>query len=1101
MPILLQKNFPDPVRDATSLIEHRLKEGRGTSFIHIVPTNRRVRDAERKYLRALPRQASERFLLFTLETLAVELFTLLCPPRRLVDGPSQAVVFHHAMINIASSLRYFKLHSGSRFLHRGTFQKIINVINKLKNEGVYPSLLQIELEGVGSDEEPKLRDILAIYEEYEHLLGTEYIDSAGYLKSVNEQWDDRVGDRVLQYFQGADLIVISGFDKFSDPEITMLSGLTSLRNFGTVISFDYFSDNDRVFGHLEENYKKFIQLGFKKTAKQYFSADEFTLHIAKHFISHDRKPPCPDLSRKVSVCQAPTRRDEVELIAKIIKRLVHDESAVRLSKICVAMFQPKLYTNLFHEIFPAYGIPANITDRFPLDQSPCIIALLSLLTVQEHNFRLRDIMRALTTPYFSFGEGKDKIDAGNLCEIGTALKVPAGFRTWTTRIERRLEEVQRDLMTVDDDIEAWHLTREQDGLSKAIRDLRHLAGTLSPFTIPLRPQEFRERVRALFEDLHVVENIMSVSTPSLGDHQREKDARALQKFLYFLDEYLDVLQSEHGTDTPQPLTFYLDTLRTAIPHIRYNIRQKWGYGVLVTTLEETRELDFDVMIIAGLVDGEFPPLYQPEILVSKKRQDISEHFHPVEHRYLFYQVATNFRNRLYLTMPQRDAHRQLLPSSYIDALASIVQLDDMRGHIPPELEDPIFSKSELLRHAGTMLNFSESESLERILDLPVDEEIRETFEHMRLAVRVERCRLEKSEVSPYGGMIFGNLHPHAAMALQSLRDRVYSVTQLESYGKCPFQFFADKVLKLNVPMEIERGVSPMERGAVVHDILFDFYIDRRKKNMPLLSRCNDADFARAVDDLWAIAKAKLERFGGADVLWNIEKERMLGATGRKGILNEFLEYERSRDYTVRPAYFEVAFGSKVGARKSTDPDLTLSEPVSVNNVLLRGKIDRVDLGEGIAKIIDYKTGSTGFHKDEIESGMSLQLPIYLYVIERILADHLGQQVIPAAGVYYNITSPVKEEIAIASGEHRGMVIDKNTRSRNLVPTDEDLRSVIGKAVDFVNSYVENIANGIFPVEPKDVDRVCGYCNFNTVCRIRDSAVPDREPSPDNHHRS
>lgn len=55
-----------------------------------------------------------------------------------------------------------------------------------------------------------------------------------------------------------------------------------------------------------------------------------------------------------------------------------------------------------------------------------------------------------------------------------------------------------------------------------------------------------------------------------------------------------------------------------------------------------------------------------------------------------------------------------------------------------------------------------------------------------------------------------------------------------------------------------------------------------------------------------------------------------------------------------------------------------------------------------------------------------------------------------------------------------------------------MRGVISTAVTFVNRYVDNIAGGKFPVEPKDLDRVCRQCDFITVCRIQSIAVPDIE---------
>ncbi len=1096
MPILLQKNITGPVLDIQTILDQRLAEGNASSFLHIVPTNRKVRDAERKYLRALPRQTGERFFLFTLETLAVELHNLIAQPRRFIDGPSQAVLLSRAIKNRAPDLRYFKPQRGTRVLQSGTFQKIINVINKLKNEGVYPSLLAIELDTADGGERAKLHDLLTIYEEYERLLGSMYVDTAGFLKIVNEQWDETAGKAVRMHFPNVDLIVISGFDRFSDPELTMIANLTALGGFGTIISFDYFRGNDAVFGHLEINYRKFLEIGFALAEKETFRGSTFSFHCARYLFAEDRKSPGLDLRDRVVLYDAPTRKGEVELIAKIIKRIHQENPETVLSKICVAMFKPDLYTSLFHEVFREYGIPANITDRFSLDQSPCITALLSLLAVRENNFRLRDVMRALTTPFFSFGEGDHRIDAGNLYGIGTGLRVSAGYSTWTKRIERRLAEIKQILATTDDEVEAWRMGAEREGLGKAARDLEGLSSLLEPFRETMRPADFRDRVLALLGHLHVAENILAASHRALEDEQREKDARGLQKFLYFIDEYLDLLESETDNQTLQPLSYYLDTLRTAIPQILYNIRQKWGYGVQVTTLEETRGLEFDVMIIAGLVDGEFPPAYQPEILFSQARREHAERLHPVEHRYLFYQVATNFKKRLFLTTPRRDANRELVASTYIDALASVARFEDLRGSTPSELSEPLFSRQEMYRHAGEILSVRGSELPDAIREEMVrDPEAAGTIGHMREAIEVENSRERNVGLPEYRGILSGKLSPEASRALKSLRERVYSVTQLESYGRCPFQFFADKVLRLSFREEPEEGISGAERGGIIHEILFEFYTERRSKGLPSLGGCDDADFSSAMADMRRIAAAKLDRFVADEAFWKVEKDLILGSDQRKGILNEFLEFERSREYNLRPSYFEVAFGSKVGSRKMTDPKMNLADPVRVGNVQLSGKVDRVDVGTGTLKIIDYKTGATTLRKDEIESGMSLQLPIYLYVIEKILAEQTGDKFSPAAAAHFKLRSPFKEEVIIGNEEYRGAAFETRSRSNILVPTDEKLREVIAEAIAFVNDYVDKISEGVFPVEPKDIDRVCVYCEFKTVCRIQNKPTAEESPTP------
>ncbi len=1095
MPLLLHTTASPPDAALDTLIERRLRDGKPASFLLIVPTNRKVRDAERKFLRLIPGSTSPTLNLFTLSTLAAEIFGVCVPPRRPLEGPSQAILLHQALANLAPSLKFFRPHHRGRILPNGTFRKIMNVMNRLKEEGLYPSLLRIELDGADAAEQGKLRDMLAIIEEYERLLGASFIDPAGYLKEVNAAWNASAVERVRNRFREADLIAVSGFDRFSDPELTLLGELSAMPGFTTVVSFDYHPDNPEIFGHLAENHRKLLEMGFRAARAEHFADSPFVEHLARSLFRLELPEHPPDERRRVTILDAAGRREEVLLIARTIKQLAGALPGRDLGRVCVAMFRPEPYTPLFREIFAEYGIPANITDRFALDQSPVVIAVMALLGVQERNYRVSDLMRALTTPYFSFGKDDDRIDAGNLHEVAASLRIRAGHSVWLRRIDNRLRDVSERLATADDDIELFQLAREQNMLQQARRDIERIAALLAPFSSPLDPANFRTHVHELLNRLHIAEGILSPGSAMMTDEQREKDARAYQKFLSFLDDYLEILGiQEHGAG-PQPLSFYLDALRTAIPQVRYNIRQKWSYGVQVTSLEETRGLEFDVMMIAGLVDGEFPPLYQPEVLFSRARRELYEQRHLVEHRYLFYQVASNFTEHLYLTCPRRDGNVQLMPSSFLDALAAVVAVDDRRGTAVPAEPEPLCSVQELLHYAGTLPGMDTSGLLPPGLE-GIGMEVRETLEQMRLASTVERGRQESGGLPGFNGMIGGDLSGSALSALQALRNRVYSVTQLESYGSCPFRFYAEKVLRLRIPPVVEDGITPAERGALLHEILFQFYVERRAKKLPTMAECTDEEFSSAIDRMREIARTRLDAVMTDDALWEAEKHLYLGAAERKGVLSDFLHLERTQAYDTRPAFFELAFGTRAGGRKSMDPLLMIPEPLRVGEVRLRGKIDRLDMGNGAAKIIDYKTGSTLMSRDELELGMSLQLPVYLYAVERLFAGETRDQVQAAAGVTVRLRPPVREEIGLANRKFGGLAFDAASRSRGIVSDNAELQEIIARAVVFVNDYVDSIAKGKFPIEPKKPLRTCRTCDIKTICRIR-SRLPLPEDEGEN----
>jgi ATP-dependent helicase/nuclease subunit B len=1086
--VLLRKNYRAPRTDIDAEIRRRLRSGESATFCYVVPTRRKIRELQRALLAEVPGNVAPSFGLYTFETLASALHSILNPPKRLVRSAVQAVLLLEAIRSVEGELSYIRLRGRSRTLPRGTFQKILRVIGYLKERGVYLPVLYDEVEHADVGERPKLADILKIYEAYDRLLGVRFTDVPGIMKEVNDGWVAASGaERFRAHFPECNAMFVAGFDEFSDPELTMLHHCSEMKEIGTLVAFDYHHENDEVFGHLRENYEKLLGMGFQQESMPAPGRSDTQAFFAQRLFRKAREAD-PATGRRglpaansITIAAAQDRAREAELVAKIIKRLVHERPGRDLSAICVSMVRPQEYTQLFRETLRRYEIPANITDRYNLHQSPLVVSIMSLLTLPERNYRLTNIMRALSSPYLRFGDRSAPLDAGNIYAVASLLKISGERTSWIRRIDERLAAVRERLRMADEEFEGPEFRRQESMLVKARSDLAVLFALLARFDEPMRPYEFKQRLCALLEEVHILESLLDGRGADLD--ALEVDTRAYQKFCGFIDEFLEILEVEGKGKERQPLSFYADRLRQAVSQERFNIRQKYGYGVNVTSFSETRGLRFEVMIMVGLIDGEFPLVYQPEIFFSTPRRERKERYHLQEQRYLFYQALTNYSERCYLTYPLTIGGKETVPSSFLDALREAAALEGDDKAFSELVARDIHSKEELHTYAGALLG-------KKADGAPADAdwercrtELGATFDRMRLAMDVERSRGSRTALPEYNGIIGAHVSPGAREALEQLRHRVYSVTQLESFGKCPFQYFADRVLRLNVIEEPEEGLTPIERGDLLHEILFEFYSARRKRGAPPLWNSSDDEFARANAEVQAIANAAITAMNVTDILRDVENETILGSDRREGILHEFLIRERGRETSTTPAFFEAAFGRKVESERRIDPHLRHPGAVTAGNVQLRGKIDRIDVGESFFSIIDYKSGRNP-GREEIDLGISLQLPLYLYAVERILLEVQEKKLMPAAGMYYILKSPVKEKVGIASDEHNGEAFPRSRASRQLVPDDAELRRVIDRAVAFVNEYVDTIAKGSFPVEPKDPRRVCAYCDFQTTCRIQ-----------------
>lgn len=1082
MPVILYKNS-SLVSDIQAEIKQRISKGEDDTFVLIVPTRRKVRELQREFLKPAPNHTASAFNIFTLENFATELHSLFCSPKKFLTPTTQAVIFENAIRNKANELLYFLPQGIKHSIPKGTFDKIINVINSLKEAGVYITSLYEELESAQSDEKLKLKDLLTIYEEYESLLGDSFIDVGGIFKELNTTLTN--SPPLVNFwnrFKNTEIIFISGFDEFSDPEITMLDAVSKFKvkkdnkDLGLVISFDYYLNNDELFGHLKENFDKFLKIGFNYHTEHSETKPSFKQHVTQHLFRADDSLTKLDFSEKVTLISSHNREEEVETIAKVIKNLIYNDPERDLSKICVAMYQPQIYTKLFHEIFPRYGIPANITDRFALDQSAVAVSIISLLNIIQNNYRQRDIMRALSSSFFTFTDGKSIIDSGNLYAISVALKIIAGKNFWKTRISNRINQIQRDMRNNEDEIEIHHLKNEIDSLQKGLNDILLLENFLKPFETKLTPFEFRNALIELLNRLRVPENILKFPDSNL--ELLEKDTRAYQKFLQLLDDLIDLLTFQAKEKEVHSLKFYIDQLKAAVSQTRYNIRQKYGYGVYITSFEETRGLEFDIMFASGLVDGEFPPPYSPEIFYSNSRQKKKEQYHLTEKRYLFYQCITNFSENLFITYPKNDDDNKLVRSPFINSLLKILDCRDWQNTLPEKMTNAVYTEEELLQRIGNNKRINPAYKN----NIPLDERILRHIEFIFKAIEIESSRTTSDKMLEYNGKIYEALTDSSKKLLENTLDKTYSITQLEKYAKCPFKYFADNILRLNVSKELEEGITPIEKGSILHEVLFQFYINRRKQNLPPLFECNEDEFNEAVKNLIDLTRTRLDSLETTDLLYFLEKELILGVGNRKGIIQEFLEAEKKRKLNVVPAYFEVAFGSRVGSANLTDPELSKKEPVLVGNIKVRGKIDRVEVGDEFFSVVDYKTGSKFDDFADIESGLALQLPIYLFAVEKILSEQ-NKQLKPAAAIYYGLKIPVTEKVALANSELKNKAYIHTQKQAAVLENETELRQIITKSISYVNEYVKSISKGEFQITTQEkMKKACNYCSFDMICR-------------------
>ena len=618
----------------------------------------------------------------------------------------------------------------------------------------------------------------------------------------------------------------------------------------------------------------------------------------------------------------------------------------------------------------------------------------------------------------------------------------------------------------------------------------------------IHPAKFQEYVEELLQAGKVLHNILR----SMLEKNREiveGEVNAYHQFIKIVQELCTVLTKE-GNQT-YSLDDYIKKLRHIAKHTHYQNRiPSKGETVKIVTLGELRSLEYHTVFLGDFVDGGFPPNYRPDpMLPDRPYRTEEELLH--DNRFLFYRVLKSFRERLYLLVPQRENVSELIPSLFLTQLEAVAKIgteevaNSSLGSIPGFL-------STYSNHVWTAENPSKGAFPHEI------EDMRPLIDHV---VLVEKSREETHEHLTYEGVLKEeNLSVGSLDALQRLSERTYSVTELETYAKCPFQYFVHKVLN---PIEKEEDEedepSSLEKGSLIHDVLCEFYLKRRDGEDSPIGQCSEDIFEQAKQQLDKILHAKSEtrRMKRSDVsennlFWKIEIEKQRTA------LHKWIDAERSYNLNVNPRYFEVSFGP---TNQPGDPELSCLEPIQIGNVNMMGRIDRIDLGDSSYNVIDYKTGSSKIGKRDILEGRSIQLPIYLQIAQRLLNKKGITGLEPAAGLYHKIRlNEFDVELGIGEESQNGTSFRNfngerwnsfGTNNQQLLK-DGEFDEILTRVQCYVDYFVANISNGFFPLithvdtfqdsteesakpnPPDDPTKPCTYCAYKRVCRVGAFAV-------------
>ncbi len=288
-----------------------------------------------------------------------------------------------------------------------------------------------------------------------------------------------------------------------------------------------------------------------------------------------------------------------------------------------------------------------------------------------------------------------------------------------------------------------------------------------------------------------------------------------------------------------------------------------------------------------------------------------------------------------------------------------------------------------------------------------------------------------------------------------------SYSSMDNYYHCAFKYYINNILKLN-PYE--------ETLYTIIGSLFHHVLEKSLKN-------ND-DYKKYWDEYISTLTLK-------------NKEKFLINNLEETCKFTVETIKKQLEYT---SFKETKYEEKIYINKDT-------------KITFMGIIDKIMYKEEdeqtLVALIDYKTGNTNIDLNKTIYGLSMQLPVYLY-----LAKNSGLKNVKIAGFYLqNIINKNNDENNLklngysTSNKEILKQFDSSYENSNLIKsmrtkTDGEFYSYtktlnekeIDNLITLVDQKIEEAGNNIleanFDINPKKINGInigCNYCTFKDIC--------------------
>jgi hypothetical protein len=695
-----------------------------------------------------------------------------------------------------------------------------------------------------------------------------------------------------------------------------------------------------------------------------------------------------------------TCRDREEELADVAARLKTGESA---GSVAVVFQRPLPYLYLAKNVFADAEVPYFALDALPLAGEPFAAALDLVLTAALSEANRTSLIELLASPHWRFPIERDGRDG-------------PGQELSERRVQNPADLTREDVQALNsfllhakylggwDSLRALSCESADDASSERSRKRRRAAPALQAAVA------VAERLAALF-DAPTADDQIQLLLAFIRDHERppspEDDwyGRHLRARAAVLGA-LEALGAAHGKhdDTALGLSELAGTIRRWIEGQTFSPRTGSG-GVALLDAPAAPYAHAGEVRLLGLVESDWPDrhgrnIFYPTALLSQLGWG-TEVDRLAAARARFHDLLRLARERVSVSTFVLEDDAVVSPSPFLDDVAAAgLTVERIAAATRPRV-----FVHEALAEAPPLM------------DVPVGPA------SAWLALRASRTTSDGDRFRGFAG-------PRTVAA--------HAVSHVERYLECPFKYFASRVLQLEEERDDQSGLTPQERGQLLHAVFERFFRAWHDTGQRAITGAN---LAAALELFEQIADARLAHLPESDR--SLERTYLLGSAVAAGLAERAFAFEIEHGVEVIERLLEYPLEGQF--RFEADGDARV--------LSIRAKADRIDLlGDGTLRVIDYKLGRAP------KSARALQLPIYGVCAAQHLDGRHGRHWAVSRAGYVAF------------------------RERNaFVPLGQSLDDAFEAGQQRFLTAVAAIERGEFPVDP-DEPFLCSRCGFAAVCR-------------------